>query len=80
MQITKEMLTTGPAPERISSRDGINMVLVLYKESMYSKDGSNAYLPRWQTSNTAYYNRHLDDFEGWIDLEDLSLPSWVDYP
>jgi len=80
MQITKEILNTGPAPERLSPRDGVNIVLALYKESMYAKDGSNAYLPRWQCSNAAYYNANQDNFEGWIDLEDFSLPSWVDYP
>jgi hypothetical protein len=80
MQITKEMIKIGPAPERINVRDGVNMVLALNKESLYAKDGSNAYIPRWQVSNAAYYNSNLEDFEGWIDLEDIPLPDWVDYP
>jgi hypothetical protein len=73
------MLSIGKAPVRIKD-NGVNVLLVLRKDSIYEKDGSNAYLPQWGISNAAYYNDHLNEFEGYIDLEDCILPKWVNYP
>jgi hypothetical protein len=47
-----------------------NVVLCLRKDSLYCE--SNTYIPKWDISNVAYYLNNKDDYEGWIELEDIN--------
>lgn len=69
MIITREMLRTDLPPVLTDSTGGCNVVLGCLKRKCY--DDSNTYISRWQTSNTVWYRAHADDYEGWIELEDL---------
>lgn len=73
--ITRAMLNQGLPPRRTLPDGGCNVVLVLHSDKVYSRNGSNSYMPKWGISNTVYYRKHPDMFEGWIDLEDV-MPPW----
>lgn len=63
--ITKAQLKQGPAPHKELQDGGINSVLTLYK-----KGHEVECMSAWTISNTAYFNVNLDQFEGWIELEE----------
>lgn len=66
MIISKEHLKTGPAP--LKEKDGaVNAVLVLLKDSKFCQ--CNTYMGKWQISNVVWYNNHLKDYEGYVELE-----------
>lgn len=46
----------------------VNVLLVLYK-----KRGTWNNCHPYGTSNASYYNLHRDEFDGWIDLEDIPI-------
>ena len=75
MQITKENLNTGPAPERYAADGSVNVILVLHDPSKYYVE-TNTYLPAWGVSNTVWYNAHQSDYLGWVDLEDIDKPKF----
>ena len=67
--IRANQIQTGLPPKR-KKRDGsVNVVLAIWKRSNYCK--TNTYIPRWQVVNTEYYHKNADEYEGWIELEDL---------
>ena len=65
------MLITDRLPELQEKEGYTNCVLALYTDEIYCE--SNLYIPKWTVSNVAYYIKHSDEFEGWIDLE-MFLP------
>ena len=68
------MLVTDCLPE-VHEKDGyVNCVLALFSDKIYCE--SNTYIPKWTVCNTEYYRTHTDEFEGWIDLEEL-MPNIV---
>ena len=67
--ISVAMLRRDLPPVRHQGKS-VNSVLALHKRSIY--DDTNTYIARWQVSNTVYYRKNRDQFEGWVDL--------VDYP
>jgi hypothetical protein len=69
MIITRQMLRTDLPPVRTDRGGGCNCVLACWKRTIYAD--TNTYIGRWTTSNTAYYCKNVDQFEGWIELEDL---------
>ena len=69
MKITRDMLRTDLPPVREDKGGGCNCVLAVWKRTIF--DDSNTYIGRWTTSNSEYYIKNADSFEGWIDLEDL---------
>ena len=69
MIITRDMLRTDLPPVRTDKGGGCNCVLAVWKRTIY--DNTNTYIGRWTTSNTEYYRKNVDQFEGWIELEDL---------
>ena len=71
MQITKEILNTGPAPEYKHNRVYATMLLALNSDVIYCFDGSNSYIPKWTVCNSEFYNLNMDKFDGWIQLEDI---------
>jgi len=69
MKITKENLKNGLAP--ILYKDGyVNSVLAIRKDSFYCD--SNTYIGKWDCPNTEWYNKHIEDYEGYIELEFLT--------
>lgn len=74
MKITKDMLITDCLPS-VHEKDGyVNCVLALFSDKIYCE--SNTYIPKWTVCNTEYYRINADEFEGWIDLEEL-MPNIV---
>ena len=69
MKITREMLRTDLPLIKSDRTGGCNVVLGCLKRKCY--DDTNTYISRWQVSNTVWYCAHADDYEGWIELEDL---------
>lgn len=63
------MLITDRLPELQEKEGYTNCVLALCSDEIYCE--SNLYIPKWTVSNVAYYIKHSDEFEGWIDLEML---------
>jgi hypothetical protein len=68
-KITRQMLRTDLPSVRTDKEGGCNQVLACWKRTIY--DNTNTYIGRWTTSNTEYYRKNVDQFEGWIELEDL---------
>ena len=68
MKIKQSDIITDRLPEIRESNGYTNVVLALWKDKNYCE--SNTYIPKWQICNTAYYNLHPDEFQGWIELED----------
>ena len=63
-------LQTGLPPIRHLADGGVNVVLAVWKLKNY-ECGTNKYISRWHVVNTVYYNAHPDEYQGWIELEDL---------
>lgn len=79
--IKKSDLKTGKAPERWSGKDNetINMLLVLHSDDIYDDTGDNWYIPQWSVANSRYYNTHMDQYQGYIDLEDMPKPGIITF-
>jgi len=72
------MLRTDKPIERIMEDGRCNSVLALWTEDIWGDD--NHYIGRWIISNTAYYNAHADEFEGWYPMEDMVIPERLRKP
>jgi len=68
MIINKSQLKTGKCPV-YKKNDTVNAVLAVRKDSYYCK--SNTYIGKWDTPNAIWYNKHIKDYEGYIELEFL---------
>lgn len=69
MKITLDMIRTD-LPPIIHYKDGsVNMVLAVWKKDNYCE--TNQCIPRWQICNTEYYNTHPNEYDGWIELENI---------
>lgn len=67
--ICANQIQTGLPPKRKKKDGSVNVVLAIWKRSNYCE--TNTYIPRWQVVNTEYYHKNSDEYEGWIELEDL---------
>jgi hypothetical protein len=76
MIIKRSMLRHDLPTERCKPDGGVNCVLALRSDSQYC--ATNTYLPKWMTSNVAYYLAHPEEFEGYIELEDVDTPEFLD--
>lgn len=74
--ITRDMLRNDwPIDIRTDGR--ANVVLALAADHYYTLDGSNSYLPRWQTMTAVWYRNHHSDYLGWIELEEVGMPEFA---
>lgn len=73
--IRKEDIIKDRLPDIIYAEDGgVNVVLALNSEKIYC--ATNTYMPRWTVVNTAYYNKNPQEFDGWIELENVPTPNF----
>lgn len=72
MKIKQSDLITDRLPEIREVNGYTNVVLALWKDENYCE--TNTYIPKWQICNTEYYAEHPDEFQGWIELEDIFPP------
>lgn len=73
MIILKSQINSNDTPPPIRECKGyVNCVLAIRADTQYDK--TNTYVPKWDVVNTVYYNAHLDNFVGWIELEDAFPP------
>ena len=72
MKIKQSDLITDRLTEIREVNGYTNVVLALLKDENYCE--SNAYIPKWQVCNTAFYNNHPEQYQGWIELEDHFPP------
>lgn len=75
--VTQAMLRTD-LPKDIRDVDGgANVILALCADCYYAPNGSNSYLPNWQTMTACWYLKHTELYRGWIELEDVPLPPFA---
>lgn len=74
--ITRDMLRRD-LPSDIRTDGYANVVLALCADCYYSPDGSNSYLPRWQTVTAIWYRNNASHYEGWIELEEVGMPEFT---
>ena len=72
MIINREMLRTDKPEKKILDDGCVNCVLALWSEDVFCD--SNLYLPRWTICNVSYYLAHIEEFDGWIEIENILLP------
>jgi len=72
LKVCKKDLQLGLPPVIKDKYDGVNVVLALLKDDQYC--ASNLYIPKWTVVNTLYYIANAEDYEGWVELEDLNPP------
>lgn len=75
--ITRDMLRTDLPPD-IRTDGYANVVLALCADHYYATDGSNSYLPRWQTMTAAWYRNNDRLYLGWIELEEVGMPEFAE--
>lgn len=65
------MLNTKTLPEvkYDAKTRAVNSVLALWKMENY--DETNTYLSPWHITNTVFYLRNRDKYEGWVELEEI---------
>lgn len=74
--IKKSDLKTGKAPEIVAQDGSVNVLLVLRVDDFYTErddPNDNWYIPNWTVSNASYYNAHMDEFQGYIELEKVPI-------
>lgn len=75
VQIRQDMIISNTLPPiRVAEGECCNVVLALHSDTIYFKNGSNSYIPKWAVVNTQFYHSNPGQFVGWIDLEDIKPP------